>query len=796
MINIESIINKAIAKAKFKFFIILLKYIIPVLCVIELFLIITLIILTFVTKDSSIDGENKIDADDLGKGTTIPLPVQMIEPIEGVNGSKTQSWYDTGLIVVSKNDGMGAGVSLSVGNVWYPLGKSNISKECELELCSVSDDPRCKILKNSSVSVVASYGANKYCKLSDGKGIYLLFAKPLGNGNYNNPNANYSSAAYPTARMSFYTSHLGEFKMEGSTLFVDKAWSCDGFSGACDAVDMESLLGSRIYIKLLDDFYGDNVTKKNNTIKVNIKGGVYKPNFIQAVIKTLESTLDIVSSGLKNSILYSIQNIISATLILYLSFNGLGFALGMINISYTEFIVRIFKLSIVVMLTTPNDVLTDLFLSFFKILGETSANLIASVLPDLSGTKEAGNLGNLSYLLPYEDLVNQLISYPIHIKILSLALTKHFYLIPFLYLIVLVLLLTILKALLLFITAYMQIAVLVIILPIMALTILFQITGELFQNWMRYMANSAMLITVTVLATGLILSMISDGLANLLNYQVELGWIWAPVGDQASKTLTIDNVFFVLLKSLIAYTVIDFIPGLVDGFTNAQFSPSANSFRAMQQGIGSLGGQIWDSVRGFNAEYGVGRLLDQAYKKDGKYSQDKEGTRFFDQFYANKKAFDHMKSNFKESIRDIQNLAQDNSILSFQNDAARINREKELMQIELNIAQYENKFKDKVYDYVTGNIHSLEVMQNGHKILLNADALSEQTVRINNKEYLTADLYDAISRGNSTVGDATIVNSLYKDPTDATNSLAKPADPTIQKIFDLQRKLKSIKTKI
>jgi type IV secretory pathway VirB6-like protein len=798
---INLIFSKSIEKAKAKLYLILVKYLIPIFISIELFLILILIIFSLFTKDSNLDNEvNKIDADDLGKGLTLSLPVNMTKPIKGINGSSTQAWHDTGLLLVSNNNSKGVGVTLSVGNAWYPLGKSpNKNHECQLEACTISDDPRCKILKNSSVEVVSSIASNKYCKLSNGKGIYLLFAKPFDNGNYNNPNSSYSSAAYPSNSMGFYTSHLGEFQVKEGNIFVNKAWSCDGISGSCKAIEMEKILGSRIYVKLLDDFYGDNFTKnKNNIIRVNLKHGIYKPNFIQAVISSLEATMDLVSFNLKNSFLSSLQGLISVTLVLYLIFNGFGFALGTINLSHTEFIVRIFKLSLVVMLTSPNDFITDFFISSFKILGETTASLIAGLLPDLSGLQGYGKLGGISYLLPYEDLVNQLISYPIHVKILSLSLTKEFYLIPFLYMIIVLLLLVILKSLMLFIIAYMQLAVLVIILPIMALTILFQFTGELFQNWLKYMANSAMLITVTVLSTGLILNMIYEGLGDLLNYQVELSWlVWSPVGDQAAKALTMDKIFFLLLKALICSTIIESIPSLVDGFTNAQFSPSAGSFRSLEQGITGLGGEIWDFIRKNNATYGIGRFLDQAYKKDGKYSKDKEGKQFLDQFQVGRKAFNDMTSRSQELLHKVENLASDHQSPIFaQNTAAQLQRDKDLMADEIKLGQYENILAAKALPYIQGHVHSVEVMQNGQKFIIRAEDLTGDEVIINDLNYRVEDIYDAIARQNSQLGDLVISSTQYQSLNDPTQAVAVCPDQQTKAYLDLQRQLKGIKSKI
>jgi hypothetical protein len=165
----------------------LLFYIVGSLFSIGLFIfIVAIIIIVFFGSASE---PTVIDADDVGRGVILDLPVTLTDPIESsLEGQATQAWSDTGLLLSKKDNQIAIGLSL--GNPWFPLGKNNKDLECKLESCSQSSDPRCQLigLKDSGVSVVSSEDSNKGCKLTNGKGIYLLFAKPLGNGNYNNPN--------------------------------------------------------------------------------------------------------------------------------------------------------------------------------------------------------------------------------------------------------------------------------------------------------------------------------------------------------------------------------------------------------------------------------------------------------------------------------------------------------------------------------------------------------------------------------------------------------------------------------
>jgi type IV secretion system protein VirB6 len=781
---------------------------------IGIFLVILFILLSLSNIGGSGEG---IDADDLGKGAIIKAPVTMTDPIEGGNFYRklaTQSWKDTGVIVVGQNFDGTVGLGLSVSNPWYPIGLGiNEGQECQLEACSNSSDSRCKMLKDPSVMVVANNADNAGCKLSNGKGVYMLFAQPNSEGKYNNPNLNYGSAAYPSLKAGFYTAHLGAFPPKEGNILVTQAWSCTSF-GECTAKPIKELVGSKVFLKVVDDFYPDNQTKTNNNqVKINIKTGIYRPGFIITSIEALDSTILTAVKTIQSTLLMNLQGLISTVLILYILFSAISFAIGSLNITYTELIVRIIKLSIVTILTTPNSYITETFTSSFRILAEAASNLIAEAIPNLAALQnntESKNFGKIRYLIAYEDIINQITSYQVHIKIISLLFTIYFWLIPFLYLLILILLLIVLKALLLFITAYVQLAILIGILPIAVLALLFQLTNEIFQNWLRYMANSALLITVTVLGIGLSLSMIAGGLEDLLSYKVEIVEIfWYPNLSQVSNILTASNYFLLLIKALLCYAVLDYIPGLVDAFTNAQFAPTASNVAALQRGMTQTGQEFWKNVKSANNRYGLGRV----WNKLG-HDQDGKGgfmSKILDRKDRDKARIDNFYEGITSRYQQLQVLQQDDSLISLTNqfDQQALKRAKTLERTELNYNQYALKLQEKRYDYLKSNTKSVNFTINpgtkkAQSMTINLEGLDLQsnvdgkivdsTVTIHDKTYKVKDLYDSIAKNQNSIDNMKISDIKYVDPANPAGR-DTPADDKIVEAKKLQDRLQTITRK-
>lgn len=579
-----------------------------------------------------------IDADDNGEGKSIRLIVKPDDSngliIRDQNNNMSSKWHDTGLIVNSFPDENGQiSIGISIRGSWYPFGSSGKKRECSLTTCANTPDIRCNNLP-SNTPVVDMSDSNIGCYLSQGKGIYILIAK--SGGTTPDPNANPTVANSPGSYSGFYTAHLGDFKTNKNGLIsVDKVWSCDDNSSviACNEVKISQLVGGKIYLKPYDGYYSDNTadlkdSSGNPYVLINLKSGIVYPNFVSETITTIVNNINDVSDRLENSIVTSLRDLTIVIVMMYLTFTAFAFMIGMAKITQTEAVVRLLKVGIVLMFLTPDNIIANGFMHMYQQLANFGSNIIAGSMPnsyiDTSGGSDLES--SLNYLLMYDEIINQILSRQVHIKIISLLFTWNFWLIPFMYILIVMIIFIVLRSLLLYITAYVQIAFLIVILPILVPTLLFNTTADIFQNWLKYMANSALLIIVATTGFGVVLNIMMDNLGNLLSYSVTKTWWWFPDDDDAvSSVLNFSTYISTLIQALICYGFVEVAPKLADALSESQLSPSLHAFNALWNGMSNMLNEGISKLKSFNNQYLMGKLMDQSYKTDGKYDRSKEG---------------------------------------------------------------------------------------------------------------------------------------------------------------------------
>jgi hypothetical protein len=303
---------------------------------------------------------------------------------------------------------------------------------------------------------------------------------------------------------------------------------------------------------------------------------------------------------------------------------------GLVKLTQTEAVVRLLKIGIVAMLTSPNNIITTGFTSLYESLASSASTIIADNLPNMPKSSYDNSSGDafgdqIGYLAIYDMVVNQVISIPVHTKIWALLLTERFWCVPALYVLLVIIILVIFRSLVLYIVAYIQISIAILILPLLVVMLLFQTTADLFQNWLKYMANSAFLIVIATMGMGLTLSLMTKDLSDLLNYSVSwksffwdwLGW-WFPDDQHAvSNAINVSSYLSALITALICQSFVEQIPHLADSLSSSQLSPSQNAFDSLWSSINAGISSLGSKLRSFNAKYGVGRILNMRYNSDG-----------------------------------------------------------------------------------------------------------------------------------------------------------------------------------
>ncbi len=595
-----------------------------------------------------------IDADDVGIGKTIHLPTRpekndLFVASDNNEHSAVAKWRDTGLylmgsVIDSDGKATGVGISLNIGGKWYPWGKvGGVDKSCAMVQCSESNDDGCALIADEDAAVVvANTYSNIGCYLSNGYGIYILIS-----ANNNDPNNSVSEAISPPSDKGFYTAHIGDFSA-GNTIYIDKFYSCAKKSTEyhCEPFNINDLIGGKIYLKVLDRHYNDNESERSdNIITVKFKEGIYQPGFITAALTALNDTTKNISKILREKFTEYFSNIMRAVVFLYFTFTAFGFLIGMIKITQTEAIVRLLKIGIVIMFVTPSytTFIQDNFLDFYRALGNYLANKVSAIISGtqiaIKGETTKSDFGDLGYLIQYDNMINSITSPVIHIKIFALLFTTKFFFIPLLYVLIVIIVVIILRAIILYVVAYLQIALLEAILPIFGMLLLFNVTSSIFQNWLRAIASTTIMLVVATLGIGLTLHLMYAMLSDLMYYSVScknfflfLGWVIPDDMNIVQEHLNASKYFSALFIAIVFYKFMAEIQKLADSLSDSQLSPTANAFNATWGGVNRLFGQGVSSFKKFNQQYGVGRLLDQRYKRDGQYVEDKEGNRILDKW--------------------------------------------------------------------------------------------------------------------------------------------------------------------
>ncbi len=755
---------------------------------------ILLCLLILLTSGCDSGNSEVIEADDNGSGKIVHVLVKpgrdQSQIMQDSDGNVFLKWLDTGLfisnesIMLSNKESNGydsyqeeiapARIGLSVRGVWYPWGMiPNIApKQCTVIPCSLSDDYRCKLVPSSTM-IVQNNQANDGCYLANGWGVYVLVAKPRSDGTYPDPNKNADVSISPSAADGFFTGHIGEFKPnQNGYINIDKLWSCDDNNGVslCEVIDMKTVAKGKIYLKVVDSFYIDNNSSKSDTkgnqyITVNIKSGIYYPNFVSATLETMHDSLQSITNSLKNVIMDSFRDLVRVTILLYFLFTSLGFMIGLIKITQTEMIVRLLKIGIVVMLTTPYNTVSEYFVEFYDLTATFASNIIAANLPKMPYTESnaSSEFGDkMSYLLIYDGILNQVISKQVNLKIISLLFTSMVWCIPLMYILIVIIIVIVLRSLLLYITAYVQMNILILILPIFAVMLLFKVTSKLFQDWLKYMANSVLLIIVATLGMGLCLGIINSVLSDLLNYSISKQniwwfiWWWRPEDLNALYShLNAESYLMALMISLICYSFVEQVPKLADALSDSQLSPSIQAFNALWTGAREMLDEGFSAIKNFNSQYLVGRLLDQRYKEDGEYVKDKEGKGILDKWKITRDKADNL---FYKYIGSQYDKIDQGSIFSNSNINDKLkNQELNLLKSEQQYAgnDYQKMIDDrkvaldqelKNNDTLKNSVH---LGEDANPISLSAD--NNNNIVYNGHHIAKDDIRAAISQGRNQI---------------------------------------------
>jgi type IV secretion system protein VirB6 len=384
------------------------------------------------------------------------------------------------------------------------------------------------------------------------------------------------------------------------------------------------VLRGRLYFKINDNYYNDNT----GYYSVNVVSGVFKKmGFIERTVTTFETQTKLVSQGMFQLISRDVNFIgmVKALLVLYTVLFGVMFSMGLVQINQSDLVVRLLKLGIIATLIseTSFDFFNTYLFTLFSELGKEVSQIIYD-----STLFYSGESLNPKFVLPedatplsiYDVLIDMLISRALHMKILGVLFTVYCWYIPFIYVALVFIFMGIIRSVVTYVTSLVLVALLLITGPIFLAMMLFKMTQEFFDGWMKLLFAGAMMMMVVAAALAITITLFMNQVENLFSYSVCYKFIYRVITDsedlcfsgicplswfdiywwypndmfEVSNNLNAKNFFAFLFIGVLFNKIMTNIPQLIDTLANNNLQP----FSSFSQGVNQafMGSPVMSAV--------------------------------------------------------------------------------------------------------------------------------------------------------------------------------------------------------
>ena len=280
--------------------------------------------------------------------------------------------------------------------------------------------------------------------------------------------------------------------------------------------------------KMSDRYYADNKGQYDIVFKQgvidNSKGPLSK--FAQLVTGILcDATTKIYSTIIHES---SFRSYVGVLLILFIATMGFSFLIGTSNMTHTELILMALKFGLVsqlIMSDTSWSFFNDYFFSFFiNGIGEITGILFGEgALAQNIGSTPAGQCApNVAGIEAFDRAIAKLFSYETTRKIMSLMVWRIYGIVFILaiYAMIVIIILAVIKALLIFLVSFLAISILIILAPIFIPFMLFKLTREFFENWLKQLVSHFIQPIIILTFAFFMITMLMNQLEFLFGYRV------------------------------------------------------------------------------------------------------------------------------------------------------------------------------------------------------------------------------------------------------------------------------------
>ncbi|AHX04151.1 type IV secretion system protein [Ehrlichia japonica] len=353
-----------------------------------------------------------------------------------------------------------------IEKTFVPDGHAECKVSCEL-ISGVKDD-----LERGA------YGPP--CWFKNGYGAYLLFKRP----NDPEPNETLNHMKYPVSPMM----HIGYKPLElaGSDVYSTKNKPI--MNSLCQKITLEP--GWKIYVKILDKHYYDNVGGYAITFIEGVKTETQFSVF-EWVRKQVRGELDKAGEKLFKHIVGNpvFRNFVFSLLTLFLVFGALAYIFGMVQSPFGDIIVRILKVSLIILLISPSS--WEFFYNHLLSLFIHGIDQIIAIIN--SHTSSYNPNEPLAFL--DDMIVNKIFSpviWKIKIRALIIADFSSIFAVCVIIIAVFLYIALCVYGFVIYLTAFVGITFLIGLFPLLLLGILFSQFKHLFDGWLTQCISFAM----------------------------------------------------------------------------------------------------------------------------------------------------------------------------------------------------------------------------------------------------------------------------------------------------------------
>jgi type IV secretion system protein VirB6 len=353
----------------------------------------------------------------------------------------------------------------------------------------------CKCINEDDSANTVSRGAP--CWFTNGHGAYLLFQTGK-----DDPNENLKlmrDPQYPTVHLGYNSTAEGE-----SGLFTLKKGEKKLKDENCDALELKK--GWKIYVKILDRYYLDNV----GGYSFEFLSGVQQPssfgffdyiyNYLKCVLLINENCKEhfnsndpAVAQAMFKNIAEkstSFHNFVLSLLVLFVMISSLLYLFGMIRETKHDMLIRMMKITLVIVLISPGSF--RFFYDHFLVLFVKGLEQLISIITNFAPNMNTGSIaqGDEAKLFSFmEDMFNKFFAYSVWKKFaafLHYQMWASLLMIPAIFIGIVLYFLLCLYAYIIFLSGFMGIAFLIAIMPLFLISILFSPLKSLFEGWIKF----------------------------------------------------------------------------------------------------------------------------------------------------------------------------------------------------------------------------------------------------------------------------------------------------------------------